>query len=115
MNTPRLVLLVVAVFGLSVTASAADRFFAYNLTTSSEFTGLWLAPAGTENWGPNQALSDKDHSLDVTERLPITGLGPGSFDVRLQDRKGHICVKRNVDLRHDHSFDIRDGDLAACR
>ena len=115
MSTPRFVLLVLAILCLPVITSAAERFFAYNLTTSTEFTGLWLAPAGTENWGQNRALNDKDHSLDVTERLPITGLEPGKFDVRLQDRKGRICVKRSVDLGHDHSFDIRDDDLAGCR
>ncbi len=95
--------------------AAADRFFAYNLTTSTEFTGLFLAPAGTENWGANQALNDKDKSLDASERLLLTGIAHGRFDVKLRDRKGRTCVKRDVDLTRDTSFDIRDDDLADCR
>jgi len=96
-------------------AAAADRFFVYNLTTSTEFTGLFLAPAGTENWGANQALNDKDKSLETSERLPLTGISRGVFDVKLQDRKDHTCVKRGVDLRRDTSFEIRDADLVDCR
>ncbi len=108
---PPLALCAFVTFG----AAAADRFFAYNLTTSTEFTGVYLAPAGTENWGPNQALNDKDKSLETSERLALTGIGRGRFDVKLQDRKGHTCVKRDVDLARDTSFDIRDGDLVDCR
>ncbi len=26
-------------------ATAAERFFVYNLSTNTEFTGMWLAPA----------------------------------------------------------------------
>jgi hypothetical protein len=95
--------------------AAAERFFVYNLTTSTEFTGVFLAPAGTENWGANQALNDKDKSLETSERLALTGISHGSFDVKLRDRKGHTCVKRGVDLARDTTFDIRDEDLADCR
>lgn len=105
-------LLVATLFGA---AAAAERFFVYNLTTSTEFTGVFLAPAGTQNWGANQALNDKDHSLDVTERLSITGIAHGRFDVKLQTEKGGTCVKSNVDLTKETSFDIRDTDIAGCR
>lgn len=94
---------------------AADRFFVYNLTTSTEFTGVFLAPAGTEAWGPNQALNDKDHSLEVTERLPVTGITHGRFDVKLQTGKGRSCVKHDVDLTRESTFEIRDGDIGGCR
>ncbi len=95
-------------------AAAGERFFVYNLTTSTEFTGVFLAPAGTQSWGSNQALNDKDHSLDVTERLSITGIEHGQFDVKLQTEKGRTCVKSNVDLTKETSFDIRDTDIAGC-
>ncbi|MCW3473249.1 hypothetical protein [Limobrevibacterium gyesilva] len=96
-------------------AAAADRFFAYNLTTTTDFAGVYLAPAGTEHWGPNQALNDKDKSLDRSERLSLTGIARGKFDVKLVDSKGHICVKRDVDLTRDLIFEIRDADVASCR
>jgi hypothetical protein len=100
---------------LPIATAAADRLFVYNQTTSTEFTGVYLAPAGTEAWGRNQALNDRDGSLETSERLPITGLSRGRFDVRLVDRKGHSCVLPGVDLTRETSFEIRDGDLARCR
>jgi len=99
----------------SAAASAADRFFAYNETTSTDLTGVYLAPAGTQQWGPNQALNDKDKRLDTSERLPLTGLRPGTYDVKLVDGKGRVCLKRDVDLTRDKSFEIRDADLGSCR
>lgn len=101
--------------GCGGAAAAGERFFVYNLTTSTEFTGVFLAPAGTPNWGPNQALNDKDHSLDVNERLPISGITHGRFDVKLQTEKGRTCIKSGVDLTSETTFDIRDADVAGCR
>jgi hypothetical protein len=100
-------------------AAAAERFFAYNMTTSDIFTGVYAAPAGSTKWGPNQALNDKDHALDPSERLRIDGLEPGRYDFRIvwKDKAGHAheCVKHDVALGADKSFDVRDDDLAACR
>jgi hypothetical protein len=90
----------------------ADRFFVYNLTSASDLGGLYLAPAGTTDWGPNQTLNDRDHQLEPTERLAVTGIGHGVYDVRAVTTQGHACVKVAVDLTHDTTFDIRDADLA---
>lgn len=113
--TSTTILLLLTLCAAVQVGTAAERFFVYNLTTSTEFTGVFLAPAGTEKWGPNQALNDKDKSLETSERLPLIGISHGMFDVKLQDRKGHVCVKHGVDLARDTSFDIRDADLADCR
>jgi hypothetical protein len=67
-------------------SGAGQKFFAYNNTTRTDFTGLYLAPVRTQNWGPNQALNDKDKSLDSGELLTLTGLSPGRFSVKLADR-----------------------------
>jgi hypothetical protein len=95
-------------------ASAADRFFMYNLTALTTFTGVFLAPAGTGTWGANQALNDKDKAIDPSERLPIKDVGRGTFDVRLIDRKGRACIVHGVDLTKDRTFEIRDSDLTDC-
>jgi hypothetical protein len=70
---------------------AEEKFYAYNLTTRTEFEGLYLAPAGTQTWGPNQALNDKDKSLDVNERILLTGLSHARYDVKLSERKGGLA------------------------
>ena len=95
-------------------ASAADRFFAYNETTSSTFTGVYLAPAGATHWGANQALNDKDKTLQPSERLRLEGVGHERYDVRLVDEKGKACIERGVNLASEISFVIRDEDLQDC-
>ncbi len=95
-------------------AGAADRLVAYNLTTATEFKALYLAPAGTRGWGPNQVLNDKDKVWDSSERLRLTGVTRGRFDARLIDSKGRTCTLAGVDLTRDTSFDVRDADLASC-
>jgi hypothetical protein len=96
-------------------SGAEQKFFAYNSTTRTDFTGVYLAPAGTQDWGPNQAQNDKDKSLDAGERLTLTGLSSGRFSVKLVDRAGRTCVLQSVDLTKDSSFQIRDGQLSDCR
>jgi hypothetical protein len=95
-------------------AAGPERFFMYNLTTSTTFTGVFLAPAGTGMWGANQALNDKDKAIDPSERLPIRGVHRASFDVKLVDRAGRACIARGIDLRTDTTFEIRDRDLTDC-
>ena len=96
-------------------ARAAAKYFAYDETTATSFTGVYMAPAGTTQWGPNQALNDKDHSVDSGDRLLLTGIKPGRYDVRLVTDKSKTCVWRGVDLSRDTSFEIRDAALADCR
>ena len=91
-----------------------QKFFAYNNTTRTDFTGVYVAPAGTESWGPNQALNDKDRTLDAGERLTLTGLSAGTFSVKLVDRSGRTCIMQGIDLSKDRSFEIRDKQLSNC-
>lgn len=107
-------IIVTAVLTASLAAAAADHFFAYNMTTSTTFTGVFLAPAGSPHWGANQALNDKDRELDPSERLPIKDIGRGRFDVKLVDRKGHACIVHGIDLRKDTTFQISDRALKDC-
>jgi hypothetical protein len=98
----------------AVGATAADRFFAYNHTTATDFTGLFLAPEGSNEWGANQALNDRDHTWESGERLPMTGVSRGRFDLKIVDRKGRACIRHGVDLTKDTTFDLRDEDLVDC-
>jgi hypothetical protein len=104
----------VAVSCASAPTSAADRFFLYNLTTATTFAGVYLAPAGSDHWGSNQALNDKDKTLDPSERLAIKEVTRGQFDAKLVDQKGRTCIRHGIDLSKDTTFDIRDADLTDC-
>lgn len=104
----------VIIFNSTLSAYAEDKFFVYNLTTSKIFTGVYIAPAGSTNWSSNQALNDKDKSLDPSERLLIKGISHGKFDLKLVDKKDIICIQLNIDLSKEKTFDIRDTDLTHC-
>ena len=70
---------VFAVLAAVATADAAARTRFWNLTDNT-VNGLWLAPAGTTEWGANQALNDNDKTVDHDERLKIVGVKSGTYD-----------------------------------
>ena len=77
----------------------------------SEF---YLAPAGTTNWGPNQAKNDKDGVADPDERLNITGVQSGTYDVKLGDKEGRTCLVAGVKVEVGQIFSIDDKELTSC-
>jgi hypothetical protein len=96
-------------------AVAADRFLGFNETTATVFTGVYLAPAGTTTWGPNEALNDKDKTWEAGERLTIKSVSRGMFDLKLIDHAGRVCIKHGLDLSKDTTFEVRDQDLLDCQ
>jgi hypothetical protein len=111
---PRLAALVLA---LGVTASLAwaegrpTRFWNLTRYTISE---LYLAPAGSTNWGPNQCKNDKDGTVDPDERLRITGVANGAYDAKLVDVSGRTCVVRGVKVEAGAIFSIEESELTSC-
>jgi hypothetical protein len=109
--------LVFALFTLVLASSVAfaqgrpPRF--WNLT-QGRISEFHLAPAGTTNWGPNQAKNDKDGVVDPDERLNITGVQPGTYDVKLADLAGRTCLVRNVKVEAGQIFSIEEKDLTSC-
>jgi len=77
----------------------------------SEF---YLAPTGSTNWGPNQAKNDKDGVADPDERLNITGVQSGTYDVKLGDKEGRTCVVQGVKVEVGQIFSIDDKELTSC-
>jgi hypothetical protein len=94
---------------------AAERLRFWNLTTAT-ITSLRLAPAGTGLWGPNQCENDPDKSVDSDERLPVTGVEPGRYDIKLGDKAGRTCLVRNIEVvsGRPYAFSISDTDLTQC-
>ncbi|HEY6434069.1 MAG TPA: hypothetical protein VIZ17_19005, partial [Acetobacteraceae bacterium] len=78
-------------------AQAADggttRF--WNLTGET-ITHLYLAPIGTTAWGSDQCKNDPDGSVDFDERLRITGIQSGRYDVKFTDKTGRTCIVKSV-------------------
>jgi hypothetical protein len=110
-----LVILAVATIALATTAAAQDRRGTrfWNLTLST-ITTLQLSPAGRETWGANQCENDRDGTVEHNERLRVTGVTPGRYDVRLVDKTGRTCTVRAIDVADGAIFSIEEKDLTDC-
>jgi len=97
-------------------ASAQDRrgMRFWNLTLYT-VTDLRMSPAGKETWGPNQCENDRDGTVDHDERVRITGIEPGRYDVKLTDKIGRVCTIRNVEVKEAAVFAIEEKQLTDCR
>ncbi len=84
----------------------------WNLTAAT-ITSLQLSPAGKQEWGPNQCDNDKDRSVDHDERLKITGVEPGIYDVKFRDNLHRECLIRNIDIKADGVFSIEEKKLVS--
>ena len=85
----------------------------WNLTLYT-ITALQLSPAGTDTWGPDQCRNDRDGTVDHDERLRITGIEPGRYDVKLADKIGRSCIVRNVEVKDGTVFAIEEKQLTDC-
>jgi hypothetical protein len=96
-------------------ANGAERLRFWNLTTVT-LKELYLAPAGTTQWSVNQCKNDKDGTVDHDERLTITGISPGKYDVKVADTKGRVCTVQNVEVvsGRPYAFSLSDNDLTSC-
>jgi len=102
--------------GLTCTIAAAQdrrgtRF--WNLTANT-VRQLYLSPAGKDQWGPDQCRNDKDGEVDHDERLRVTGVPTGRYDVKLHDVRGRVCVVRDVDVKEGAVFSIEEKQLKEC-
>ncbi|HET7849073.1 MAG TPA: hypothetical protein VFL51_08425 [Pseudolabrys sp.] len=110
--------LVVASIAVALVSAAAmaqgKRTRFWNLTLYT-VTSLQLSPAGEQKWGPNQCTNDTDGTVDHDERLNVTGVKTGRYDVRLADRTGRVCTVHNIDVKEGAIFTIEEKQLTDCR
>ena len=76
-----------------------------------------LAPAGTDKFGENQTKNDDNNQAENDERLPLTGVTPGKFDVRIKDKSGRTCLIKGVEVKGTgaYSFSIETDQLTDCK
>jgi hypothetical protein len=94
--------------GAALAADKPTRF--WNLT-SNTITNLQLAPAGTTDFGPNQCLNDPDKSVDHDERLNVTGVETGRYDLKIADAKGRSCMARNISVKKGAVFSVSEKEI----
>ncbi|MEA2859478.1 MAG: hypothetical protein QOC72_1517 [Methylobacteriaceae bacterium] len=98
----------------SPTVSAAEKPIRFWNLTSATVTELRLAPVGSGKFGADQCKNDKDGSVDHDERLPITGVTPGRYDLKIGYKGGKTCMVANVAIESGKAFSIEDKDLNDC-
>ncbi|MEA2841375.1 MAG: hypothetical protein QOF41_2705 [Methylobacteriaceae bacterium] len=103
-----------AALGACSVAFAAEKPVRFWNLTSATVTELRLAPAGSDKFGPDQCKNDKDGSIDHDERLPITAVAPGRYDIKIGYKDGKSCRVPNVSIESGKVFSIEDKDLKDC-
>jgi len=102
-----------ALVGSSVAAQDRKGIRFWNLTLYT-ITSFQMSPAGKGSWGPDQCKNDRDGTVDHDERLRITGIEPGRYDVKLADKIGRVCIVRNVEVKDGAVFSIEERQLTDC-
>jgi len=105
----------VAIAALTLTAgiAAAKEPVLWNLTVN-RIDSLKISPPGKNAWSAEQTLNDKDHSVDPDERLKITGIADGVYDVKFVDAKKRTCIVPNVALAANKITSIDEKELKGC-
>lgn len=106
-----LILSVIAISAAHAAEGGITRF--WNLTGET-IVHLSLAPTGTTDWGPDQCRNDSDGSVDFDERLRITGVATGRYDVRFSDKTGRTCTVTGVTVKAGSVFSLGTEALSNC-
>lgn len=104
-----------AATGLAASAEPKAKGTRFWNLTGETVKKLELAPAGTTSFGPDLCAADKDGEVDNDERLKVEGVASGSYDVRLTDKKGRVCLVKGVEVKDGAVFSIEADQLKDCK
>jgi hypothetical protein len=114
MRSSTAVLLLLTCTAGTTRSLAADKPPQFWNLTSSTVTGLELSKSGENAFQSNQTVNDPDGTVEHDERLKLTGVESGVYDLRLTLKDGRTCFVRNVNIRRGKPFSIEDKDLVDC-
>ncbi|WP_395679892.1 hypothetical protein [Dokdonella sp.] len=73
---------------------------------------LYLAPVGSDHWGPNQI----SRSIRPDDSFTLTGIRCDKYDVKLVDEDNSECIVRDVAMcAQDKVWRINDRSLERCQ
>jgi hypothetical protein len=96
-------------------AYAADKPIKFWNLTAETITELYMAPAGTQKYGPNQCVNDKDGTVETDEMVVINDISPGKYDIKLKDVSGRSCLVKSVTVKAHDNFSIGEAQLKDCK
>ena len=85
----------------------------WNLTRYT-VTSFQLSPVGQQAWGANLCKNDSDGTVDHDERLRITGVKAGRYDVKIADKSGRVCIVRDIEVKDGAVFSIEEKQMTDC-
>jgi hypothetical protein len=94
-------------------AIAARQTKFWNITGDT-IVKFELAPAGSNNWAPDQCENDKDNAVDDDERLQIKDAPTGSYDARMTFKDGRVCTVKAISIEDGKIFSIEHNQLKDC-
>ena len=110
----RLIIVGAALALMTFGSQAQDKPIRFWNLTVYTVTALQMSPAGQDQWGINQCKNDRDGTVDHDERLRITDVKPGRYDVNIADKIGRVCIVRNIDVKEGAIFTIEEKQLTEC-
>jgi hypothetical protein len=114
MKSSTAILLSLACFAAATSSFAADKPPQFWNLTASTVTKLEISKGGANAFQSNQTVNDPDGAVEHDERLKITGVESGVYDIRLTFKDGRICFARNVNILLGKPFSIEDKNYADC-
>ena len=106
--------IIALLIGATLPAFAGEKATRFWNLTSETISELYLAPAGTQNWGPNQCLNDKDGTVETDEMLTVKDVQPGKYDLKLKDVSGRTCLIKSVAVKAHAEFSVGEKQLNDC-
>lgn len=111
---PRATLVALALVLSLSAARAADKPTRFWNLTANTIVSLQMSPAGQQAWSRDQCENDRDHEVDHDERLRITDVAPGRYDIRFRDKTGRVCVVKDIEVKDGTIFSIEEKQLRDC-
>lgn len=101
--------------GLTAAAEPKAKGTRFWNLTGETVKKLELAPAGSTSFGPDLCAADKDGSVDNDERLKVEGVASGTYDARVTDAKGRVCLAKAIEVKEGTVFSIEADQLKDCK
>ncbi len=101
-----------ALLAVPTIASAQDSSVVVNNQSTFTIYSMFMSPSASDDWGPDHLGSDV---LNPGDTLTLSGVGCGTYDVRLTNPAGDTCTVMGYDIcSGPETWVLTDSDLQAC-
>jgi hypothetical protein len=106
--------LVALLAGMAIARTADHEFEIVNSSRDTIFH-LYLAPAGTGNWGQDELGEDEEDALEPGAWFKVRDVEPGIYDFRIVHADETSCIIRRVAIEVDKTVTMTNQLLETCR